>query len=297
MSEEKALTVDTGTGMPALTIQQAAARYEQMVAFVRSILREGIDYGVIPGTTQPTLLKPGAEKLCTFFGLSVEKPELVGCVEDWDKGFFYYRYRITLTRDGKIIASAEGSVNSKEKKYRLRYIPTWQATEEEKARALGTEERTAKNGRKYTVFVLENDDLYSLVNTLQKMAQKRALIAATLIAVNASDYFTQDLEDLDYSLEVVEGECKEIPKEKPPTQPSDVEVLYGPQESRELLPVQPTAHGNWWRALIQAAREYGYTSHHHVINALKKIDWDPAAMDYEHRDEILAALKARKEQG
>jgi hypothetical protein len=33
------------------------------------------------------------------------------------------------------------------------------------------------------------------VNTIQKMAQKRALIAATLLAVNGSEFFTQDIED------------------------------------------------------------------------------------------------------
>jgi hypothetical protein len=31
-----------------------------------------------------------------------------------------------------------------------------------------------------------------VVNTIQKMAQKRALVAATLLAVNASEFFTQD---------------------------------------------------------------------------------------------------------
>jgi hypothetical protein len=41
-----------------------------------------------------------------------------------------------------------------------------------------------------------NPDIADQVNTLQKMAQKRALIAATLIGVNASEYFTQDLDDL-----------------------------------------------------------------------------------------------------
>jgi hypothetical protein len=38
-----------------------------------------------------------------------------------------------------------------------------------------------------------------LGNTLQKMAQKRALIGATLIATNASDFFTQELADLEYA--------------------------------------------------------------------------------------------------
>src|SRR5688572_15251827 len=30
---------------------------------------EGEDYGVIPGTKKPTLLKPGAEKICNVYGL------------------------------------------------------------------------------------------------------------------------------------------------------------------------------------------------------------------------------------
>jgi hypothetical protein len=37
----------------------------------------------------------------------------------------------------------------------------------------------------------------NLVNTIQKMAQKRALVAATLIATSASEFFTQDVEDVD----------------------------------------------------------------------------------------------------
>ena len=38
-----------------------------------------------------------------------------------------------------------------------------------------------------------------MVNTIQKMAQKRALVAATLIATSASEFFTQDVEDGDLS--------------------------------------------------------------------------------------------------
>jgi hypothetical protein len=41
-----------------------------------------------------------------------------------------------------------------------------------------------------------NEDIYSQVNTILKMAEKRALVAATLVTVNASDFFTQDMEDL-----------------------------------------------------------------------------------------------------
>ena len=42
-----------------------------------------------------------------------------------------------------------------------------------------------------------NPDVADVVNTIQKMAQKRALVAATLIATSASEFFTQDVEDAD----------------------------------------------------------------------------------------------------
>lgn len=46
-----------------------------------------------------------------------------------------------------------------------------------------------------TVYRLPNPDSADVVNTCQKMAQKRALVAAVLIVTNCSDAFTQDLED------------------------------------------------------------------------------------------------------
>ena len=56
---------------------------------------------------------------------------------------------------------------------------------------------------------VKNPDVSDLVNTIDKMAQKRAFVAAILIATNASDYFTQDMED--FNGEVVEGHYTEQP--------------------------------------------------------------------------------------
>jgi hypothetical protein len=39
-----------------------AQHYNLMLAFVKAQMVEDIDYGVIPGTKKPTLLKPGSEK-------------------------------------------------------------------------------------------------------------------------------------------------------------------------------------------------------------------------------------------
>jgi hypothetical protein len=62
--------------------------------------------------------------------------------------------------------------------------------------------KKTKNGREMPAwemggvqYRIPNQDTADLVNTLQKMAQKRALVAAVLVVTNCSDGFTQDLED------------------------------------------------------------------------------------------------------
>ncbi len=49
-----------------------------------------------------------------------------------------------------------------------------------------------RGGRTYRI---PNEDVYSQVNTLIKMSQKRSYVGGIILAANASEYFTQDLED------------------------------------------------------------------------------------------------------
>jgi hypothetical protein len=43
--------------------------------------------------------------------------------------------------------------------------------------------------------LVANPDIADQVNTVLKIAKKRALVDAVLLAVNASEFFTQDIED------------------------------------------------------------------------------------------------------
>jgi len=193
--------------LPAMNVQIAIQRRNELVGFVKQIMVDGTDYGKIPGAgDKPTLLKPGAEKLTTFFGLSPSF-RLAGSEEDWDgnnhngEPFFYYRYSCELYRNGNMIASGEGSCNSHESKYRYRkgerVCPECGAAAIIKGKAdygggwlcfgkkggCGAKFKTGdpviesqETGR------ILNADVADQVNTFQKMAQKRALIAATLLA-------------------------------------------------------------------------------------------------------------------
>jgi len=224
LSSESGVTtlvpVDPEAFMPALSTQQAVERYNSVVEFVRTVMREGVDYGRIPGTDKPTLLKPGAEKLCTLFGLS-NRFQLIQSVEDWTgsehngEPFFYYLYRCQLSRGNLGIAEGDGSCNSFEQKYRFRDAQRKCPMCEQPAIIRGKEEygggwicfkKKGGCGVKFNaddpkitnqlVGRVPNENIADQVNTLQKMAQKRALIAATLLAVNGSEFFTQDTEDM-----------------------------------------------------------------------------------------------------
>src|SRR5580698_11216081 len=62
--------------MPVFSVQQAVDRKKMVNQFISGVLLESDDYGVSPGTgTKKVLLKPGAEKLCSIFGLSVSYSE------------------------------------------------------------------------------------------------------------------------------------------------------------------------------------------------------------------------------
>lgn len=160
---------------PVVTLSEAKERFDQIRAYVKECLVEGQDFGRVPGVPKPALFKAGAEKVCAFLGLS----STFACedkVEDWTgaehggEPFFSYRYSCTITRGDRFVVKVDGSINSWEDKYRWR-----------KNKQTGEREK--------------NDRIFDQVNTLVKMAEKRAYVAATLIATGMSELFTQDIEE------------------------------------------------------------------------------------------------------
>lgn len=215
--------------MPVLSLEQAVARRNAIVEFTSTILRAEVDYGVVPGTNKPTLLKPGAEKLCTQFGLTPSF-ERMDTVRDWTgqttggEPLFYFEYRCRLYRNGVAVGEGIGSCNSWEKKYRYRraerlcpacgsatiikgraeYGGGWLCFAKKGGCGAKYQENEPAIVEQETGHVA-NPDIFDIINTIDKMAQKRSLIAATLIALNASEFFTQDMDSQyiegDYSVQ------------------------------------------------------------------------------------------------
>jgi len=165
----------------------AQKRFRQFQNFIQSQMKEGVHYGVIPGTKKKSLYKPGAEAMLNYHGLSTKLEKTEETQIDFEKGFFHYTYKATVsTRDGRMVAVAEGSCNSMEAKYRYNWV-----YDNQLPKGIEKADCEEKNGK----YRIENNDPYTLVNTFQKMAQKRALVGAAVIACRASDIFSTDFDD------------------------------------------------------------------------------------------------------
>lgn len=199
----------------AVTVDDMVARVAAKHDFFDRVMRKDEHYGVIPGTgTKPTLLKPGAELLLSSMALYVEfddaEPPVVDYGEDGREGLIHYRRRCQVfheSANGRVcVAKAEGSCTSREAKYRWRSAGAV-------CPDCGKELRMSKDrpewycwkkkggcgatfpGERFKFEKVANPDLADTENTILKMADKRALVAATLIATGCSDIFTQDLDD------------------------------------------------------------------------------------------------------
>lgn len=170
------------------TMMNSIVKFQSLV---QRALKQGHDYDTIPGTQKPTLLKPGAEKLLMLMGLTSEYG-IVEKIEDYNKGVFAYTIRCTLSKGGQKIAEGLGSCNSKEDKYRWRWVKENDIPVEFDRDTLKS--RTTRYGA--TQYRIENDEIYSQANTILKMAKKRAQIDATLTVSALSEIFTQDIEDM-----------------------------------------------------------------------------------------------------
>lgn len=229
---------------PVANVETALQTYQAMKDFVEGVLRETVDFGAaFPGSKKPTLLKPGSEKLLRFFGLST-RIETLEKVEDWmgkDHGgepLFFYRYKSIAMRGDQVIAEAIGSCSSWEKKYRYRKAericpncgqhtikkskfppkndlngePGWYCYS--KMGGCGAEfDVSDTNITEQEVGQILNPNPADQANTIDKMAQKRANVAVTLLACNASEYFTQDIEDYTEGTFTVKEPAKKSPQD------------------------------------------------------------------------------------
>ena len=181
-----------GSSIRRLTVEEAKESDDEMTRFIDEVLVSGVDYGIVPRTSKPTLLKPGAEKILNFLGL-IARTEVVNRIEDIGAGYFAYECKVyVIDRDGVVRGEGVGITNSKEGKY---------------AKTTG----------------------FAVQNTILKMAKKRALVDATLNVGAISGRFTQDVEDMNIEPDTPMGknpeELRSQPKAPRPATKKQIEYL------------------------------------------------------------------------
>jgi hypothetical protein len=229
---ENAVAVMEPRELAPLSATEIKRQVNLIQEVLQAVMQEGVHYGVIPGTDKPTLLKPGAEKICLTFRLGTELE-----VQAKDLGNGHREYTVTCSlrhlRSNELYGQGIGSCSTMESKYRWRRgeaedtgkaVPKdyWDHFKTNPARAQdiigGKGFITKKIDGQWKICKksderMENLDIADVYNTVLKMAKKRALVDATLTATAASDCFTQDLDE--FPPETTQQTRAEPPAEKP----------------------------------------------------------------------------------
>lgn len=204
------------TVLDELSVEQVIGQIQKIQGLMAKGMKAGEHYGVIPGTgSKPSLLKPGAEKLCLMFRLDPE----YAVDKHMDGRHLTIDSTCTLYHigSGARMGSGMGSCSTMESKYAYRKGAR-------SCPACGKEETIIKGKAEYGAGWLcfarkggcgakfkdgdpliegqstdrvANPDVADQYNTILKMANKRSLVAAVLNVTAASDIFTQDLEDIE----------------------------------------------------------------------------------------------------
>jgi hypothetical protein len=179
-----------------ISVASVRANRDAIQQLLKEVLAEGIDrdYASIPGTgKKKTLLKPGAEKICSLFGMAGEP--IVEAIRDDEDMTYRVTVRFTSIASGTYLGSGVGEASTRESKYAWRAAvcdEEFEATDHHKRRIHW---KKGYNGPPESVKQVREDP-NDKMNTVLKMAKKRAQIDGVLTITAASDTFTQDLEGL-----------------------------------------------------------------------------------------------------
>jgi len=194
---------DAGMLMPLVAPAQIIQRHDQVAQIIQGALKEGRDYGQIPGTGgKPTLLKPGAEALMIAFGLMADFEVVAEEVDHdreclWTKRKKEWLNRHRGDREFRWVEESGTSLGLYRYVVRCRLIH--KMTGEVVGSGIGV---CSSLESKYI------DRPRDCENTVLKMAEKRALVAAVVVTIGLSDRFTQDVEDMADNAEASKAQPK-----------------------------------------------------------------------------------------
>jgi hypothetical protein len=203
------------------SISEVSSQVQKIQDLMRTIMKKGEHYGEIPGCgNKPTLLKPGAEKICFVFRLI---PTFQITMRDLPNAHREYEVTCTLEHEGRVVGQGLGCCSTMESKYRFRSentqkpVPAEYWNNRDTSLLGGPTFKTKKIDGKWYIFQqVEYDNPADYYNTCLKISKKRAFVDGVITVTAAGDIMTQDLEDLQDNGILPEVETKQAPMQKAP---------------------------------------------------------------------------------
>ena len=238
-----------------VSLKELMARRKVITEVMDQYMKPKIHYGLIPGCgKKPSLLKPGAEVLCSVFGLH---PKYQKEIINLERGHREYVITCDLYNHNEMfLGSGLGSCSTMESKYRWRNASRVCPQCGNEAIIKGKEEYGGgwlcyKNkggcGAKFKesdpaivdqiTGKVENEDPSDQYNTCLKMAAKRAQVAVVITVTGVSDRFTQDMEDIlpvDESETVDRDTGEVIPPKGQNKKKQDAPPKTDPEKARKM---------------------------------------------------------------
>lgn len=201
-------------------IQDLKLGKERMKQIHQAVMEPGVDYGTVQGIDKPFLQQPGAENLCLFYHLAPSHVVDISTGDGITSPPLWVVIRCQLhvgSTDGPIVGEGVGAANSWETKHRRRFAelncpacgqPHIRKSRQDDGgwfcwRKLGGCGATYADGdpkvESQERGQVDNPDPWDLLNTLLKMARKRALVDAAKGTTGTSWLYSQDPEDVEAS--------------------------------------------------------------------------------------------------
>lgn len=245
------------------TVKRNIQLCEQLV---HEVLEREIDFGAIPGVPQPFLWDSGAAKIMAAFNCYADYKVIDSVIQ-----VPHIRYTITCQlinrQSQQIVATGIGAASTKEIKHRYRWV---EDPEAEGISRKGLKTKTgAKRGRSEGIlYRIPNPETEDLLNTIAKMAAKRADVDAA------------------QSLPGVAATLRKIFKGAPLRQPSSE---TGEQQGSE----EPEVHNwRWFEAKLQTLNvSHAEARDYLSVNSIKD-DW--VGVQGKTLDEAYEVIKKAK---
>ena len=246
---------------------------DRLQAIIDRVMKEGIDFGQLPGTKKPMLYQEGATLIGRIFRLvpTFEREEIFG--DGVSAPHYVCKSTVLLhenTMDGPIVYTAGSIATSHESKYRWRLAklrcPTCEAETIKRSQYKAEWYCYAKIGGCGAVFalddrgvtdqprgVIENPDIADQFQAVQQMADKRALTMATRRYTGAGRHFGQDEDVI-----VEQDDTKQSKPAEPAAQTSTQEKFEPPADELMFFTALVTGVKNGKRVFAATTREDCY---------------------------------------